>query len=214
MSFTVEKCSEADMPRFFEIVSLAFARDHEYIDSVFPDHDSPVGRAVGADRMLATMRADPNTTFLKAVDALGRMIAGAKWNVYNGVIPPEPKLEGNYWKDEFEKEFARHMFDGYLVPRLSDVKASGGNLVVLDILVVDPTHQRQGAGRMLVKWGTSIADQLGVEAVVEAGDYGRGLYEQEGFVVLSNYEVPVPKEWAARRKQWFWWMKRPAQVMK
>jgi GNAT superfamily N-acetyltransferase len=30
-------------------------------------------------------------------------------------------------------------------------------------MVVDPDHQRQGAGKMLVKWGTEIADRMGVE---------------------------------------------------
>ena len=35
--------------------------------------------------------------------------------------------------------------------------------LALDILVVDPSWQRQGAGRMLVKWGTSVADRMRVE---------------------------------------------------
>jgi ribosomal protein S18 acetylase RimI-like enzyme len=30
-------------------------------------------------------------------------------------------------------------------------------------MVVDPDFQRQGAGRMLVKWGTEIADSMKVE---------------------------------------------------
>lgn len=38
------------------------------------------------------------------------------------------------------------------------------NGIALDILTVDPNHQRRGAGRMLVRWGTAIADQMGVEA--------------------------------------------------
>ncbi|KAF2462809.1 acyl-CoA N-acyltransferase [Lindgomyces ingoldianus] len=210
MPFTVEKCTEADLPRFFEIVSLAFRHDHEYIDSVFPDHDTPAGREAGAERMLATMKADINAIFLKVVNDERKIIAAAKWNIYDGVVPPKPELTGDYWKDGDEKEFAKHMFDGYLVPRCQDIKDSRGNLATLDMLIVDPYYQRQGAGRMLVQWGTAVADRLGVEAVVEAGDYGRGLYAQEGFEVLDKYEVPVPEKWAARRKQWFWWMKRPA----
>ena len=30
-------------------------------------------------------------------------------------------------------------------------------------MTVDPEWQRRGAGRMLVKWGTAIADEMGVE---------------------------------------------------
>lgn len=37
------------------------------------------------------------------------------------------------------------------------------NGIVMEILTVDPNHQRRGAGRMLVRWGTAIADQMGVE---------------------------------------------------
>ena len=35
--------------------------------------------------------------------------------------------------------------------------------VVLDILTVDPKHQRRGAGRMLVEWGVKMADEMGAE---------------------------------------------------
>ena len=34
----------------------------------------------------------------------------------------------------------------------------------LDILTVDPKQQRRGVGTKLVKWGTELADQMGVEA--------------------------------------------------
>ena len=36
-------------------------------------------------------------------------------------------------------------------------------MTALDIETVDPEWQRRGAGRMLVKWGTAIADEMGVE---------------------------------------------------
>lgn len=35
-------------------------------------------------------------------------------------------------------------------------------MTALDIETVDPEWQRRGAGRMLVKWGTAIADEMGV----------------------------------------------------
>lgn len=31
------------------------------------------------------------------------------------------------------------------------------------MVVVDPDYQRRGAGRMLARWGTEIADQMGVK---------------------------------------------------
>jgi ribosomal protein S18 acetylase RimI-like enzyme len=63
----------------------------------------------------------------------------------------------------------------------------------LDLLTVDPDYQRQGAGRMLVKWGTSIADYLGLMAVVESTDQGRELYESEGFKFINKFETKLPE---------------------
>lgn len=82
----------------------------------------------------------------------------------------------------------------------------------LDLLTVDPKLQRRGAGRLLVKWGTSLADELGFTAVVEATDYGRGLYQSEGFEDRGRWETRLPKKWEnSRGKQKFIWMVRPAR---
>jgi hypothetical protein len=129
MPFHIEKCTEADMARFFEIVSLAFGHEHEYIESVYPDHDTPAGRAAGAERMLATMKADIYATWLKVVNEEGEMVAGAKWNIYDHVLPPEFEAEGDYWKSDEEKEYGQHMFRTYLVPRRKAIKESGGHIV-------------------------------------------------------------------------------------
>ena len=63
------------------------------------------------------------------------------------------------------------------------------------MLVVDPEHQRRGAGRLLVQWGCSRADKAGLPGFLEASDAGRPLYESFGFVAvqetffaLSTYE--------------------------
>jgi hypothetical protein len=66
---------------------------------------------------------------------------------------------------------------------------------------------------MLVKWGTSIADYLGLMAVVESTDQGRELYESEGFKFINKFETKLPEKWEGKkRKQKFHWMVRPAPV--
>lgn len=35
------------------------------------------------------------------------------------------------------------------------------NTLALDVLAVADKYQRQGVGRMIVKWGTALADKLG-----------------------------------------------------
>ncbi|KAJ8057796.1 hypothetical protein OCU04_013267 [Sclerotinia nivalis] len=83
----------------------------------------------------------------------------------------------------------------------------------LDILAVDPAYQRRGAGRLLVKWGIAIADELGYVAIVEASDAGRSLYESEGFEYVEHCKTNIPEKWAGRKGEGFLWMVRPAKKL-
>lgn len=142
------------------------------------------------------------------------IVAVAKWNIYDGVIPEEFVPDGPFWSSKDEKELAQHMFHGFNIPRMKAIKESGGNLVSMDMLTVAPQSQKRGAGRMLVRWGTAIADQMGVEAVVEASDQARHLYESEGFKYVEHFVVPLPEKWAGRDRQEYDWMVRPAKKKK
>lgn len=119
MALKLEKCTEADMYRFFEIASLAFAHNHPYFDAEYPKHDEPSGRAAGAERMAELFRTDKHANFLKVVDdnADGEIIAAAKWNVYDGEIPPFEEEDGKWWETDEEREYAHHMTKVYLVQR-------------------------------------------------------------------------------------------------
>ncbi|KAF2196466.1 hypothetical protein GQ43DRAFT_445087 [Delitschia confertaspora ATCC 74209] len=162
---SLQECIDADMPRFFELFSLGFGPEkYPYVEHVFPKHDTSEGRKIGGERMLTLKHLDAQATWLKITENPSeKMIACAKWNIYSNTIPPEFGLEGEYWDSQDEKEYAQHLFAEYLVPRRKAIRDSGGNLVILDLLIVDPEYQRQGAGRMLVKWGTDVADRMGVE---------------------------------------------------
>lgn len=129
-SFEVQRCTEADIPRFFEIVSLAFANDHEYVDAVFPAHTTPAGRKVGSERILDIFHGDPYGNFLKVVDKdTGAMVAAAKWNLYKGgEIPPQPEIGGDYWENEDEKEFAQCIFHAFFAPRQLVIEETGARL--------------------------------------------------------------------------------------
>lgn len=105
------------------------------------------------------------------------------------------------------------------------------HVAALDLLTVDPKYQRRGAGRMLVQWGTEVADKLGVkvnlfpspnkvmgaltlsQAVVESSEEARGLYESEGFRVVEHRSIGYPRKWAERKSQEFIWMIRSAKEM-
>jgi GNAT superfamily N-acetyltransferase len=55
------------------------------------------------------------------------------------------------------------------------------------LLFVHPEHRRRGAASMLIDWGTRKADELGIEAFVEATDDGKPCYESHGFVYMNAF---------------------------
>jgi hypothetical protein len=139
----VQLCNEDDIPRFVEIISEAFAHDHEYVEAVFYKHETPEGRRNAADLMLMIYRHDPNGYFLKVIDKdTGKMVGAAKWNIYNaGSIPPVPQLSGPYWPNAEEEEFAKAIFTSFFTPRQKIIEENNGCLV--GMLHV---HRRSRAG--------------------------------------------------------------------
>lgn len=83
-------------------------------------------------------------------------------------------------------------------------------ILVLDIIFTDPKHQSRGAGSMLVKWGVDRADEMGVEACLEATRFGRPVYEKFGFHATEQVVVPMPEKWADKPKLGYLIMQRPA----
>lgn len=127
------------------------------------------GRKQGGERMLKYKKEDPNTVFLKAfLPDTGEIVGMAKWNIFTNNTIPDPAKSSdttNYWKSEEEMAVAGAMAKNFLSLRTEAIQKSGGNLISLDILAIDPKYQRNGAGSKLVRWGTQKADELGVDAV-------------------------------------------------
>ncbi|KAL8942205.1 MAG: hypothetical protein Q9211_001503 [Gyalolechia sp. 1 TL-2023] len=134
MGLKLGDCDDSDMTDAFAIISSALGHEHPYHDYVFPNHDTTPGRKVGGERLLAIKTSDPNTRFLKVTDMdTGEIIAVAKWNIYDGVVPDEIELDGDFWATSEDKEYAKYLFRGYLVPRREAIKRSGGHLVCKSI---------------------------------------------------------------------------------
>lgn len=131
MVFKLEEASDEDMLRSFEILSLAFGHEHPYIEAAYPHHETPQGREIGASRFLAVKNSDPNTKFLKITDTeTNILVTMAKWNIFeNNTIPVDWELEGDFWVNEEEKEYAQVLCREYLIPRRKAIRESGGNLV-------------------------------------------------------------------------------------
>lgn len=52
---------------------------------------------------------------------------------------------------------------------------------MLNNLTIDPAHQGQGAGSLLLKWGVVQADERGLAICLESTPAGLKLYEKFGF---------------------------------
>ena len=126
MSVVVELCSDGDMDRVFHIVSDTFKHDEPYIDAVYPKHDTPAGHIQGRNRMLEQKRTDSTVWCIKATDTrTGKIIGQANWLCIEDKRVKD-RLEGDYWDNEDEKEFAQHLYSQFAVCRRKAVQSASG----------------------------------------------------------------------------------------
>ncbi|MCJ1404733.1 hypothetical protein MMC11_007959 [Xylographa trunciseda] len=203
----------ADLLTCTHILSRAFAHTSPLIDALLPHHDTPAGHARAVASFTRSMRTDPGAHFLKAEDAsTGAILGWAEWLVLDPGLPAEEeKKDDSYYESAEEREWAGVLWGPVKAARTGAVEAAGGRLLLLNLLCVDPACQRGGAGTALMRWGTRIADERGVEAILESTVAGRHLYEQNGFRVVEKMEWDVPEKFAGRATPELFFMRRPAR---
>ena len=70
---------------------------------------------------------------------------------------------------------------------------------VLERCFTHPDHRSRGAGSLLVQWGVHRADELGLEAFVEATKSGVRLYEKYGFVASDSFRAETERDGASEK---------------
>ena len=129
MAITVQEAADSDIPRIFEIFSDTFEQNHEFVNVMYPKHDTAEGRVVGARRMLEAKK-DPKTRFIKAIDPSGELIGFAKWTIYGGVVPPAKGLSTKeYWDDEATADYAAALHKSFVITRQEAIKERDGNAI-------------------------------------------------------------------------------------
>ncbi len=216
MEVQVQEAKDEDMYRIFEIFSLAFGRNEPFVDAVWPNHWTDSGRQQGAERFTHIKNTDQDTVYLKAFDAAtGKIIGMAKWNIYDNHIPDFNKVDDeqkDYWERREDRAFSEAMSKEFVKTRNAAITRTGGNVLLLDMLAIDPAYQRKGVGSALGAWGAEKADAMGNEAVVESSAFGKGLYEKHGFRFVKDVTLELPEPFADRNKQKFAWLVRPKKV--
>lgn len=63
----------------------------------------------------------------------------------------------------------------------------------LDLLVTHPDYYRRGAGSMPIAWGTARADEMDLDAYLEASEMGQPLYERHGFKIVKLLQFDLSR---------------------
>lgn len=167
---------------------------------LFPsEDDSPEARekAVQMSKQvfLKMRHADPSSHWLKILDTdTGEIIGGCRWHVHES--DPYEKSRGKpfvalTYPEGTERDFASLVLGQVLNPRAERYTRPHAHL---HICFVHPEHRRRGVGSMMVEWGVTKADKMGVESFLEASFIARPLYEKFGFVVVTTEEADTTIE--------------------
>ncbi|KAF2667561.1 hypothetical protein BT63DRAFT_456862 [Microthyrium microscopicum] len=187
---TVALLEDDDVPTAFQVLSESFSHNAPLVNNLYPNHDTPAGRASGSERFLAWKLVGKDTTFLKAVldsdsGEPSKIIGIAIWA---HLAKPLPSYLGDienlekHWPDGENREFVVQLWKNFVYPRNQAITESNGKGVyALELLAIHPDYQRMGAGKALVDWGNKKADELRLQGVVEATSFGVPLYEKCGF---------------------------------
>jgi GNAT superfamily N-acetyltransferase len=169
----------SELSQFPTITTLAFQTGLGHLltgPSTTENIDTLTRKCVEAEK-------DPHVRFVKATDPTGQIVACAKWLVYQ---------EGNTEEELNEMFKMPTTFPDTWNPIFEYLNDNRRKTMVrrpyyfLSILATHPEHHRKGAGRKLVKWGTDLADEQGIECYLEASIEGRPLYERLGFRVVKE----------------------------
>ncbi|KAG9240296.1 putative GNAT family acetyltransferase [Calycina marina] len=105
--------------------------------------------------------------------------------------------------------------DGNMTDMMTNLMPSGTRCMFIVGLTVDPQHQRRGVGKALLKYGTNIADSLGLMVWVHSSQGALPAYASAGFkpfakleVVLDEFAAGPPPEgglWGSYAWQWMWY---------
>ncbi|KAI4248615.1 MAG: hypothetical protein L6R42_009231 [Xanthoria sp. 1 TBL-2021] len=162
--------SPTDIPTIVSIISTTFAHTAPLVDAIYPHHDTPHGSAAAIASLTHEFNTNSSARFLKAVDTeTGEVVGQANWLVVNGREGEREEKEGERglgegpWDSPEEREFAELLYGSLLAQRNEFMGRMGGRGLVLTFLSVLPAHQRRGAGSQLIKWGTDLADSMGLD---------------------------------------------------
>ncbi|KAF8867266.1 hypothetical protein BDZ45DRAFT_609538 [Acephala macrosclerotiorum] len=206
-------CEPEDTAEILAGQFAAFSNPHEpFFFVLFPEDE---GRERAVKRTLDWWLGDKTARYMKVVDEeSGAIVSAAKWCIYEEALTEEEMnetLNVDWHSDADTNEWAAYLIHWIHSYRLR--RTNGARCCVLDMMSTHPDHQRRGAGSMLVKWGTEIADSMGVESFIEGTIIAQPLYESCGFKTAPGdwIVIPVPEKWKERPEIKYFFYERPSK---
>ncbi|OAA74502.1 Acyl-CoA N-acyltransferase [Akanthomyces lecanii RCEF 1005] len=195
MSLYLAPASEADADRFAAIEHAALP-DDATTAALFPGPFASDGGPSRGDQLREHLRSDPDCRWVKVVDRALEEAPGARpgdatvafavWYFWDKQGKPLP---ASVWGPGTNAA-ACELYFGGLDKRWEDDVGSKPH-AYLKFVHTDPKHQRRGAGRMMMDWGTKEADDKGLVSYVQASPEGRGLYAKYGFQLVDIFAVDL-----------------------
>ncbi|PMD62255.1 uncharacterized protein K444DRAFT_524117 [Hyaloscypha bicolor E] len=211
-SLLLLQAEPSDALEILEMHIAAFTDPYE--QGFFLQFPKEEERDKGVKRMVDWWLGDPTATYMKVIDSkTGKIISAAKWHIRKEPpteVQKSQKLHFDWLPNEDLNDWGEEVYHSLSQGQLARSK---DGCCIIDMLSTHPEHQRRGAGSMLVKWGTDIADNLGLKAFVQASRLGKHLYESHGFVDKEGW-ITVPVSEKHRNKPEVAWfnLERPAKA--
>ncbi|KAI9818146.1 MAG: hypothetical protein M1827_000771 [Pycnora praestabilis] len=203
MPFHLLPVEASDMPTLITLVFTAHGPD-PLLSTFFPGLGAePSNIDVIAERYAQEISEDPGHFWLKVVDGeTGDAVAQARWKLVGeerGGVEEEEEEErdgtgkgkGKKWPPKANVRALEEF--GVAVAEKRKEKLGGRACYLLQSLDTLPTHQKRGAGSMLIKWGTDKADEAGLPSYLEASPAGLGLYKKHGFEQVDEIITDLEK---------------------
>ncbi|KAF2268655.1 hypothetical protein CC78DRAFT_565162 [Lojkania enalia] len=129
----------------------------------------------------------------------GKAVGCAQWEVRleNPFPNGPPNLTAPWWPNGEHREFCELILNQVYKPRAHWMTRPH---LALNWMAVHPAHRRRGVGSLLMQVGIQRADQLNLEAWMEASVMGKPVYEKFGFRSLFKMAFDTEKNNAS--DQW------------
>ncbi|KAI2639694.1 acyl-CoA N-acyltransferase [Hypomontagnella submonticulosa] len=196
MPLAVLPAQVADIEKVYDVYFAAF-KDEPIIEFLYP---RGVDRKAHTEGMKQWWSHDRIGYTVKCLDtSTGEIVGMATWDIFwqpgkeNGWERPP----GVPWLEGKEKDRCEGILNSMWDMR-EKLFGKQHRYIYLNVIAVQPEHQRRGIGRLLMQWGINVADQLQLPIYTEASKPGLRLYESVGFERLTHLSLIHKEEVTGR----------------